>query len=62
VLHADGTPMILPDLRTAVAVAERMDRSNRRGGGGIHCANLRFSAGWLGENDNSKNMEKESNR
>ena len=50
----DGTPLILPDLRTAVAMAERLDECNRHGIGGIHCTNLRFTAGWL------PTLEKES--
>ncbi len=43
-----GTPWIFDDLRTAVAVAEKLQRQNSTPGRD-HCANVRFTAGWQGE-------------
>jgi hypothetical protein len=43
----NGTPYTFGDLRTAVAVAERLQRDNARAGRD-HCANVRFTVGWRG--------------
>lgn len=48
VLGHSGEPVGYPDLRAAYAAADRMERQNRSPGQDC-CANLHYTAGWLGE-------------